>query len=134
VPRGKLGVAPAVGQGGEVGEQADHVRRVEHRAAQDLVALEQPVAGEVAQVRHPPADALGHREAVQPVGGRALRELVEQLPRARRTRGERAGRVAAEPIAEPLPVRRELADRRVELPQRPVLGRVQPLGGRHGHW
>ncbi len=92
------------------------------------------VAGVVAQVREPAADALRRREAVQPVGAGAVLELAQQLARRGRAAGKRLARVVAEPLGEPVPVRGQLPRHRVQLPQRAVLGGEQALGGRLAHW
>ena len=102
VPGGELGVAAAVGERGEVGEQRRDVRR--RRAPRRAAPGCARAAGRrrLRRSGEPAADALRGREAVQPVGGGAGGELAQQLARgggaaAQRLAGAPPSR-AAEPV------------------------------------
>ena len=98
---------------------------VEDGEAQRLVALEDHVAGAVAQPRQLRADALRRGEAVQIVLGGLVGQLAAQPARSHGAVAQRRGGRAAEAPREARPVRRQLAGGGVQLAQRAVLGGVE---------
>ena len=129
VERGERLVAARGRDAVQVAEQRRDVLRVEHRAACGLVALEQQVAGAVAQPRRAAAGAVRRGEGLQPARLRLGLELREQLARVGGAAAQDRARPALEAAGELVPVAGEVAGGGVELAQSPMLGPVEPVSG-----